>query len=60
MLELPLTEDRLKRWKPVDGGEKWFCGDCGSPIFGRNLNHPDAIGVRMGTFDTDQGRSSSP
>jgi Glutathione-dependent formaldehyde-activating enzyme len=48
-------EDRLKCWKPQDGGEKWFCGDCGSSIFARNLSHPDAIGIRMGTFDTDPG-----
>lgn len=41
--------------KPEDGGEKWFCGDCGSSIFGRNLSHPDSIGVRMGTFDRDPG-----
>jgi len=24
--------DRLKQWKPEDGGEKWFCGDCGSSM----------------------------
>ena len=29
-------EDRLRVWKPEDGGEKWFCGDCGSSLFGRN------------------------
>ena len=48
-------EDRLRCWKPTDGGEKWFCGDCGSAIFGRNPSHPDPIGIRMGTFDTDPG-----
>jgi hypothetical protein len=48
-------EDRLKLWKPEDGGEKWFCGDCGSPIFGRNLSHPESVGIRMGTFDRDPG-----
>lgn len=47
--------DRLKQWKPEDGGEKWFCSDCGSSIFGRNLSHPDSIGIRMGTFDADPG-----
>ena len=26
-------EDRLRVWKPEDGGEgKWFCGDCGSSL----------------------------
>ena len=48
-------EDRLRVWKPDDGGEKWFCGDCGSSLFGRNPNHPDPIGIRMGTLDRDPG-----
>ncbi len=29
-------EDTLRVWKPDGGGEKWFCGDCGSSLFGRN------------------------
>jgi hypothetical protein len=48
-------EDRLRMWQPEGGGEKWFCGDCGSSIFGRNLSHPESIGIRMGTFDEDPG-----
>ena len=48
-------EDRLRVWKPEDSGEKWFCGDCGSQIFGRNHSHADPIGIRMGTFDADPG-----
>jgi hypothetical protein len=48
-------EERLRMWQPPNGGEKWFCGDCGSPIFGRNPNHPDSIGIRMGAFDQDPG-----
>jgi hypothetical protein len=46
-------EDKLGVWKPESGGEKWFCGDCGSSLFGRNSNHADPIGIRMGTFDHD-------
>ncbi len=46
-------EDRLRVWKPEDGGEKWFCGDCGSSLFGRNPGHPDSIGIRIGAFDDD-------
>jgi len=42
-------------WKPESGGEKWFCGDCGSAMFGRNTGHADPIGIRMGTFDEDPG-----
>jgi hypothetical protein len=48
-------EDRLKCWKPNDGGEKWFCGDCGSSLFARNPSHADSIGIRMGAFDDDPG-----
>jgi hypothetical protein len=48
-------EDRLRMWKPDDGGEKWFCGDCGSPVYARNTGHPDSIGIRMGAFDDDPG-----
>jgi hypothetical protein len=42
-------------WKPEDGGEKWFCGHCGSSLFGRNPSHADSIGIRMGAFDNDPG-----
>jgi hypothetical protein len=42
-------------WQPDDGGEKWFCGECGSALFGRNPAHADPIGIRMGTFDGDPG-----
>jgi hypothetical protein len=35
--------------------EKWFCGDCGSSIFGNDASHPESIGIRMGTFDSDPG-----
>jgi hypothetical protein len=48
-------EDKLKMWKPDDGGEKWFCGECGSAIFARNLTHPNSVGIRMGSFDRDPG-----
>ena len=49
-------DDVLKCWKPEDGGEKWFCGACGSSVFARNLDkHPEWVGVRMGTFDDDPG-----
>jgi hypothetical protein len=48
-------EDRLRAWKPEDGFEKWFCGDCGSAMFSRGRDDPDQIGVRMGAFDEDPG-----
>ena len=48
-------EDRLRVWRPDCGGEKWFCGECGSALFGSNPAHPESIGIRMGTFDDDPG-----
>ncbi|MGI8413488.1 MAG: GFA family protein [Solirubrobacteraceae bacterium] len=48
-------EDRLRAWKPQDGWEKWFCGDCGSGMFTRSPDEPDRVGIRMGTFDGDPG-----
>jgi hypothetical protein len=43
-------------WKPPEGGgEKWFCGECGSAMFGSHSAHPEPIGIRMGAFDDDPG-----
>ena len=48
-------DERLRVWKPGKGGEKWFCGVCGSSVFGRNPAHADPIAIRMGAFDRDPG-----
>ena len=48
-------EDRLRCWRPGDGWEKWFCGDCGSHLFSRDPGDHHRIGVRMGSFDGDPG-----
>lgn len=45
----------MRVWQPEGGGEKWFCGQCGSSVFARNSGHADPIGIRMGTFDGDPG-----
>jgi hypothetical protein len=48
-------EDRLQAWKPADGAEKWFCGECGSALFSRNPATPAQVGVRLGAIDGDPG-----
>lgn len=48
-------EDKLRLWQPEGGGEKWFCGECGSSVFARNFFDPELLGIRMGTFDADPG-----
>ena len=47
-------EDRLRAWRPRDCGEKWFCCDCGSSLFGRNPAHAARSGPH-GAFDGDPG-----
>jgi hypothetical protein len=46
-------EDRLRSWKPAEGAEKFFCGDCGSAMFSRG--DPEWVGVRLGVLDGDPG-----
>jgi len=46
-------EDRLRSWKPPEGAEKFFCGDCGSAMFSRS--GPEWVGVRLGVLDADPG-----
>jgi len=48
-------EDRLRAWKPEGGAEKWFCGECGSALFTRDVKDPEQIGVRLGAIDGDPG-----
>jgi hypothetical protein len=48
-------QDSLRAWRPEDGGEKWFCGDCGSSLFARMPGEADPISIRMGAFDDDPG-----
>ncbi len=47
-------EDQLRAWKPKDGAEKWFCGDCGSALFSSDPVS-GKVGVRMAAFDQDPG-----
>jgi hypothetical protein len=46
-------EDRIRSWKPADGAEKFFCGECGSALFSRNPADPAHVGVRLGALDAD-------
>src|SRR6266576_6201319 len=55
-------KDKLRMWKPQDGGEKWFCGECGSSLFGRNSSHADPIGhadrAHAGPFTRGGGQTA--
>ncbi|HTT79073.1 MAG TPA: GFA family protein [Stellaceae bacterium] len=30
---------------------RWFCGDCGSPLYIQVATRPDIVGLRVGTLD---------
>ena len=48
-------DEYLRAWKPDNGFEKWFCGECGSALFSRSPADPAEVGVRLGTLDADPG-----
>jgi hypothetical protein len=48
-------EERMRAWRPDDGWEKWFCGDCGSALFSREPGGGRRLGVRLGAIDGDPG-----
>ncbi len=48
-------EDRIRSWKPPEGAEKFFCGECGSALFSRSGPGGENVGVRLGTLDGDPG-----
>jgi hypothetical protein len=48
-------EASLRAWKPGDGWEKWFCGECGSALFSSHPDDQDRVGIRLGSFDGDPG-----
>ena len=45
----------VRGYRPPDGFEKLFCGECGSQLFSRNPDKPTDMSVRLGTFDEDPG-----
>jgi hypothetical protein len=48
-------EDRVRTWRPDDGWEKAFCGDCGSALYARDPADATPTAVRLGSIDGDPG-----
>jgi hypothetical protein len=48
-------EELVRAFEPEDGFPKEFCSACGSALWSRNPDNPDALSVRMGAFDEDPG-----
>ena len=47
--------DLVRTWWPPDGYGKAFCSVCGSALWSVNPDDHSALGVRLGSFDTDPG-----
>jgi hypothetical protein len=54
-LRITAGEEFLRAFEPPDGWAKVFCSLCGSQLWSRNPEDPDALGVRMGALDADPG-----
>jgi hypothetical protein len=54
-LRIVSGEELVRAFEPEDGFPKEFCSACGSALWSRNPDNPDALSVRMGVFDEDPG-----
>jgi hypothetical protein len=54
-LRLVTGEELLREFVPADGWPKVFCSRCGSALWSRSREYPDALSVRMSAFDGDPG-----
>jgi hypothetical protein len=50
-------EEVLSSWESSPGIHRFFAGCCGSPLFKRLDGVPGVMGFRLGTLDTDPGRT---
>ena len=54
-LRIVSGKELVRAFEPEDGFPKEFCSACGSALWSRNPDNPDALSVRMGAFDEDPG-----
>jgi hypothetical protein len=52
-------EDLVRAYEPADGFAKLFCSICGSALFSRSPDDPNAMSVRLGALDEDPGARPS-
>jgi hypothetical protein len=54
-----ITQGTPKRYDATAGSgrtlHRYFCGDCGSPIYSQRATGPETVVVRSGTFDNVEG-----
>ena len=45
-------EQSIKKFDSAPGVGRYFCQDCGSPLFSKRENAPEMVRLRVGTLDT--------
>jgi hypothetical protein len=50
-------KELMSSWESSPGVHRCFAGCCGSPIYKRYDAAPDMLGFRLGTLDSDPGRT---
>ena len=56
-LRLLKGAEQLKGFQSSPGKTRYFCGDCGSPIYSHAAAAPGRVYVRIGSLDQDDGLS---
>jgi hypothetical protein len=54
-LRVTAGDELIREFAPADGFPKVFCSGCGSALWSRDPQNPQALSVRMGAFDSDPG-----
>jgi hypothetical protein len=55
-LEFESGRDLIREFESSPGKLRAFCSRCGSPIYSRRVDDPEAFRLRLGLFDDDPGR----
>ncbi len=50
-LRITSGADLLKAYESSPGKRRWFCSQCGSPIYSQRDKRPDVVRIRVGTID---------
>lgn len=51
-LKIAKGRDQLKKYQVAESGEKYFCGECGTPIYNKNYRVPGLYLVFYGASST--------
>lgn len=49
---------QLRSFESSAGVQRWFCGECGSPLWKTRDDHPELLRLRVGTVDGEFGQQA--